>query len=105
MAVMVVITDFFLEPCGLAHSWHPGAQHLKARVRPPHHSKDAAVMISSCNFFINVLSLARELEKNVCDDLNGVVTLMRSGIPSRCGGAVSLRRWYGRPHRGNIVPA
>ena len=102
---MVVTTDLFLEPCGLAHSWHPGAQHLKARVRPPHLSKDAAAMISSCNFFINVLSLARELEKNVCDDLDRVVTLMRSGMASRYGGAVSLRRWYGRPHLGNNVPA
>lgn len=33
---MVVIFYQFLEPCGLAHSRHPGAQHLKARVKAPH---------------------------------------------------------------------
>lgn len=33
---MVVSFYRFLEPCGLAHSRHPDAQHLKARVRLPH---------------------------------------------------------------------
>jgi hypothetical protein len=56
----------------------------------------AAAVILSCSFFINVLSLARELEKNTCGDLDGVATVMWSGIRSRYGGAVSLTRWYAR---------
>lgn len=74
-AVMVVITDFFLESCGLAHSRH-GARTPKSEGLTPSPLGLATAVILGCNFFfINVLSLAKELEKIACSDLDGVATV------------------------------